>query len=91
MPRNVSVYTHEIDEAIRNIRAMNKTIITRRAVEEEIENNRFRYPRLGELQGVPLKMVISQLVSNRSDAHVYGKRPVSWVFDICSSSGGVPA
>lgn len=91
MPRNVSVYAHEIDKAIQNLRAMNKTIITRRAVEEEIENNRFRYPRLGELQGVPLKMVISQLVSKRSDAHVYGKRPVSWVFDICSSSGGVPA
>lgn len=91
MPRNVSVYAHEIDKAIQNLRSMNKTIITRRAVEEEIENNLFRYPRLGELQGVPLKMVISQLVSNRSDAHVYGKRPVSWVFDICSSSGGVPA
>lgn len=91
MPRNVSVYAHEIDKAIQNLRAMNKTIITRRAVEEEIENNRSRYPKTGELQGVPLKMVISQLVSNRPDAHVYGKRPVSWVFDICSSSGGVPA
>jgi len=91
MPRNVSVYAHEIDKAIQILRAMNKTIITRRAALEEIENNRSRYPRLGELQGVPLKMVISQLVSNRPDAHVYGKRPVSWVFDICSSSGGVPA
>jgi hypothetical protein len=91
MPRNVSVYAHEIDKAIQNLRAMNKTIITRRAVEEEIENNRSRYPKTGELQGVPLKMVISQLVSNRPDAHVYGKRPVSWVFDICSSSGGVHA
>ncbi len=91
MPRNVSVYAHEIDKAIQILRAMNKTIITRRAVEEEIENNRSRYPKAGELQGVPLKMVISQLVSNRPDAHVYGKRPVSWVFDICSSSGGVPA
>ena len=60
MPRNVSVYAHEIDKAIQILRAMNKTIITRRAVEEEIENYRFRYPRLGELQGVPLKMVISR-------------------------------
>jgi len=91
MPRNVSVYACEIDKAIQILRSMNKTIITRRAVEEEIENNRSRYPRLGELRGVPLKMVISQLVSHRSDAHVYGKRPVSWVFDISSSSGGVPA
>jgi hypothetical protein len=91
MPRIVSVYAHEIDIAIQILCAMNKKIITRRAVEEEIENNRSRYPMLGELQGVPLKMVISQLVSNRPDAHVYGKRPVSWVFDICSSSGGVLA
>jgi len=91
MPRNVSVYAHEIDKAIQILRAMNKMIITRREALEEIENNRFRYPRLGEIRGVPLKMLISQLVSRRPDAHVYGKRPVSWVFDICSSSGGVPA
>jgi hypothetical protein len=70
---------------------MNRTIITRRTALEEIEHNRSRYPRLGELQEVPLKMVISQLVSHRPDAHVYGKRPVSWVFDIGSSLGGVPA
>jgi len=91
MPRNVSVYAHEIDKAIEILRAMNKTIITRRAALEEIEHNRSRYQRLGDLQGVPLKVVIFQLVSHWPDAHVYGKRPVSWVFDICSSSGGVPA
>lgn len=91
MPRNVSVYAQEIDKAIQILRAMNKTIITRRAALEEIENNRSRYPMLGELRGVPLKMVISQLVSRRPDAHLFGKRQVSWVFYICSSSGGIPA
>ncbi len=91
MPRNVSVYAQEIDKAISHLRAMNKTIITRRAVEDEIENNRAKYPRTGELHGVPLKMVISELVSRRSDAKVYGERPVSWVFDYSSSPGGVLA
>ena len=51
MPRNVSVYAHEIDKAIQILRAMNKTIITRRAVEEEIEHNRSRYPQAPRAPG----------------------------------------
>ena len=91
MARDVSVYSYEIDEAIRNVQTTNRTIIPRYVIEEEIRENRHKYPRAGELPEIPLRMVISELVNQRSDAKVYGKRPVSWAFDYNSSPQGATA
>lgn len=81
MARDVSVYSFEIDEAIRNVQTHNRTIIPRYVIEEEIRNNREKYPRAGELPEIPLRMVISELVKRRPDTRIFGKRPVSWAFD----------
>lgn len=91
MSRNVDVFKFEISKAIEKIQVKNKTIITRRLIEDEIENNPSGYPKLRSLPDVPRRMAISAVVNKRSDAKVYGKRPVSWVFDLSSSLSGVSA
>ncbi len=91
MPRNVEVFVIEIETAIKNIQSRGKTIIPRRLIEEEIENNRGTYPKLGTLQDVPLKMAISAVINRRPDAKQYGKRPVSWVFSSSPSPQGATA
>ena len=87
MPRDVEIFKFEIENAIAKFQKQGKTIIPRRWIEEEIENNRDKYPNLGLLQDVPLKMAISAVVNRRPDAKQYGKRPVSWVF---TSSPSLP-
>ncbi len=91
MARDVSVYSYEINEAIKNIQTQNRTIIPRHVIEDEIRNNREKYPRAGELPEVPLKMVISEVVNKRPDTKIYGKRPASWAFDYTSSPQGASA
>ncbi|PWR76288.1 hypothetical protein ACKUB1_12825 [Methanospirillum stamsii] len=88
MARDVSVYSYEIDEAIRSVQTMNRTIIPRYVIEEEIRENRHKYPRAGELPEIPLRMVISELVNRRPGTKVFGKYPVSWAFDYISSAQG---
>lgn len=90
MPRDVEIFKFEIENAIVKFQKQGKTIIPRRWIEEEIENNRDKYPNLGLLQDVPLKMAISAVVNKREDARIYGKRPASWVFN-SSHSGQVAA
>jgi hypothetical protein len=80
MPRDVDVFKIEIESAIEEIHKTNRTIIPRRLIEEEIENNREKYPKLGQLENVPLKMAISAVINRRPGTKVYGKRPVSWAF-----------
>ena len=77
MARDVSVYSYEIDEAIKSVQTTNRTIIPRYVIEEEIRENRHKYPRAGELPEIPLRMVISELVNRRPDTKIYGERPVS--------------
>ena len=91
MPRNVEIFKFEIETAIENIQSRGKTIIPRRLIEDEIENNREKYPKLGTLQDIPLKMAISAVVNRRPDAKQYGKRPVSWIFSSDPSPQGVAA
>jgi len=91
MARDVSVYSYEIDEAIKSVQTTNRTIIPRYVIEEEIRENRHKYPRAGELPEIPLRMVISELVNRRHDAKIYGKRPVSWAFNYNSSPQGATA
>ena len=88
MARDVSVFSYEIDEAIRCVQSTNRTIIPRYVIEEEIRENRQKYPRAGELPEIPLRMVISELVNRRPDTKIYGKRPFSWAFDSISSPQG---
>ena len=91
MPRDVDVFKFEISEAIEKIQTKNKTIITRRLIEDEIAGNPDGYPNLIVLQDVPRKMAISAVVNQRPDAKVYGKRPISWVSDFSHSQQGVSA
>lgn len=86
MPRDVEKFRDEISSAIGKFQRQGRTIISRRLIEEEILTNREEYPRLGELQEVPLRMAISAVVNRMPDARVYGKRPTSWTF----SAGGSP-
>jgi hypothetical protein len=89
MPRDVEVFKFEIENAIETIQKQGKTIIPRRLIEEEVENNREKYPRLGKLENIPLKMAISASVNKRPDAIIYGKRPVSWSFVLNPYRAGV--
>lgn len=85
MPRNVSVFEVEIETAIENIQSRRTTIIPRRLIEDEIEKNPGRYPKLGSLDGISLRMAISASVNRRPDAKQYGKRPLSWIIEPTSS------
>jgi hypothetical protein len=85
MPLNVPLYEADVYAAVETIQKRNKTIITRRLIEEEISSNPGTYPRAGELSDVSLKMVISELVNKRQDVKIWGKRGLSWVFDSASS------
>lgn len=91
MPRNVDVFKFEIANAIETVKSQNKTIIPRQLIEDEIEHNRGKYPKLGTLRDVPLKMAISAAINQRPDAKQYGKRPVSWIFSPPSFSQAVSA
>jgi len=80
MPLNVPFYETEVYAAVETIQKRNKTIITRRLIEEEISSNPGIYPRAGELSDISLKLVISELVNKRQDVKIWGKRGLSWVF-----------
>ncbi|NLW77191.1 MAG: hypothetical protein GXY18_12315 [Methanomicrobiales archaeon] len=91
MARDVTVYSTEIDEAIKSVQTMNRKIIPRYVTEEEIWENRHKYLRVGEHPEISLQMVISELASWRPDTKIYGKCPVSCAFDCISSSQGAKA
>lgn len=75
MARDGTVYSTEIDEAIKSVQTMNRTIIPRYVTEEEIWENRHKYLRVGEHPEISLRMVISELVSWRPDTRFTGSVP----------------
>ena len=85
MPRNTEIFTFEIKAAIEAIQVKGKTIIPRNVIEEEISSHPEKYPNLGKLHDIPLKMAITAVVNRMPGTEVYRKRPASWIVSDCGS------
>lgn len=86
MPRNTKIFTFEIKAAIEAIQAKGKTIIPRNVIEEEISSHPEKYPNLGKLHDIPLKMAITAVVNRIPGTEVYRKRPASWIISDCEAA-----
>jgi len=83
MPRNNEIFTVEIKTAIEAIQKQGKTIILRKLIEAEVCNHPEKYPNLGKLHDIPLKMAISAVLNRMPGIEVYRKRPASWTVSDC--------
>lgn len=78
MPRNTEKFNFEIIRAVETIQKQGKTIIPRKMIEDEIAVHPEKYPNIGQLHDIPLKIVISAVINRTPGAEVFRKRPLSW-------------
>lgn len=85
MSRNTEIFTFEINAAIEAVQVKRKTIIPKNVIEEEISSHPKKYPNIGNLHDIPLKMAITAVVNRIPGTEVYRKRPASWIVSYCGS------